>query len=102
MSRGGHAHRAIRKAANVCGFSRLVVEIRTQPKLQQLLAKLRKRHQEEVEVRAKAEGAEWKEDVARAKKRVQAARRAVEDEHGRIYQKVVADHEQYMERAVRY
>ena len=33
---------------------------------------------------------------------VRAARRAVEEEHERIYQEVVAEHERYMERAVPY
>ena len=40
--------------------------------------------------------------MAQAKKRVQAARRQLEDEHERIYQKAVAEHEWYMERAVPY
>ena len=40
--------------------------------------------------------------MAKAKKRVQAARRAVEDEHERIYQKLVAEQERHMERAVPY
>ena len=40
--------------------------------------------------------------MARAKKRVQAAGRASEDEHERTCQKVVAEHEPYMERAVPY
>ena len=100
MRRGGHAHGAMRKAANVCGFSRPVGETQTQPKVQQLVAKPRKRQQEEVGVRKTTEDADRKEEVARAKKRVQAARRAVEDVHGRMYQKVVAEHERYMERAV--
>ena len=33
---------------------------------------------------------------------MQAGRRAVEEEHGRVYKKVVAEHERYMERAVPY
>ena len=77
-------------------------ESQAQPKLQRLVATLRKRQQEEVDTRAQAEGAEWQAEVAQAKKRVQAARRAVEDEHERIYQKVVAEHERYMEGAVPY
>ena len=97
-----HAHLTMRKAANLCGFSRPVGETRTQPKLQQLVAKLRKRPREVVEVRAKAEGADRKEEVAEAKRRVQAARRALEDELGRIYQQRVAEHERYMERGVPY
>ena len=100
MRQVSHAHQAMRKAANVCGFSRPVGATQTQQKLHQLVAKLRKRQKEKVEERAKAEGADCKEEVAQAKKRVQAARRAVEDEHGRIYQSVVAEHERFMERAV--
>ena len=91
MRRGGHAHRGMRKAANVCGFSRPMGNSQPQPKRQQLVANLRKR-QQEVEARTKADGAKWKEELARARKRVQAARRAVEDEHERVYQKVVAEH----------
>ena len=100
MRRGGHVHRAMRIAANVCELSRPVGELQTQPKLQRRVATLRKRQQEEVEARAQAKGAEWREELARAKKRVQAARRPVENEHERVYQKVVAEHERYMERAV--
>ena len=73
----------------MCGFNRRVGESQAQPKLQQLVATLRKGQQEEVEARPKAEGARWQDEVARVKKRVQAARRAVEDEHERIYQNVV-------------
>ena len=73
-----------------------------QPKLQRLVVTLRKRQQEEVEARAQGEGAERKEEVARTKKRVQVARRAVEDEHEGVYQKGVAEHQRYMERAVPY
>ena len=40
--------------------------------------------------------------MTQAKKRVRVARRAVEEEHERICQKVVAEHERYMERAVSY
>ena len=40
--------------------------------------------------------------MTQAKKRVRTARRALEEEHERIYQKVVAEHERYMERAVPY
>ena len=68
----------------MCGFNRRVGGSQAQPKLQQLAATLRKRQHEEVEARAKAEGAGWQEEVAEAKKTVQAARRAVEDEHERI------------------
>ena len=102
MRRGSHVHQAMRRAARVCGFNRQVEESQAQPKLQRLVATLRKRQQEDVEARAQAEGAGWQNDVARARKRVQAARRAVEDEHERIYQNLVAEHEQYMERAVLY
>ena len=66
------------------------------------MATLRKRQQEEVEARAREEGTEWQTEVTQAKKRVRTARRAVEEEHERIYQKVVAEHERYMERAVPY
>ena len=100
--RGGHVHQAMRGAANISGFSRLVGESQTQPKLQQLVATMRKWQQEGVEARAQTEGAELKEEVARAKNRVQAARRAVEDEHQRVYQQVVAEHEPYMGRPVPY
>ena len=93
-------HQATRRAARVCGWGLQVGESQAQPKVQRLVATLRKRQQEEVEARAQAEGAEWQAEVAQAKKRVQAATGAVEDEHERIYQKVVAEHERYMERAV--
>ena len=94
-------HRAMRSAARVCGFNRQEGESQAQPKLQRLVATLRKQQQEEVEARAQAEGAEWQAELAQAKKRAQAARRAVGDEHERVYQNVVAEHERYMERAVR-
>ena len=77
-------------------------EAQSQPKLQQMVAKLKKRQQEEVELRAKADGTNREAEVAQAKKGVQTAQRDVKDEHGRIYQKVMAEHERYMERAVRY
>ena len=83
-------------------LSRQVGESQAQLKLQKLVATMIKRQQEEVKARAQTEGAVWQEEVAQAKKRVQAARRAVEDEHWRIYQKVVAEPERYMERAVPY
>ena len=95
-------HQAIRSAARVCGLNRREGESQAQPKLQRLIATLRKRPPEEVEARAQAEGAEWQAKVAHAMKRVQAAMRAVEDEQETVYQKVVAEHEQYMERAVPY
>ena len=102
MGRGRHVHQAMRRAASVCGLSRQVEETQAQPKLQRLVATLRKRQQEEVKARAQTAGGVWQGEVAQAKKREQAARRAVEDEQERIYQKVVAEHERYMERAVPY
>ena len=102
MRPGSHVHQTTRRAARVCGFNRQVGELQAQPKLQRLVDTLGKRQREEIEGRAQAEGAEWQAEVAQAKKRVQAARRAVEDEHERIYQGVVAEHERYMERAVPY
>ena len=86
----------------MCGFSRQVGESQAPPKLQRLVATLTKRQQEEVEVRAQTKGAVRQEQVVPAKKRVQAARRAVEDVHERTYQKVVAEHERYMESVVPY
>ena len=56
----------MRKAAKVCGFSRPVIEAQTQPKLQQLVAKRKKRQQEEVDMRLKAEGTDWEAEVAQA------------------------------------
>ena len=102
MRRASHVHQAIRRAARVCGFNRQVGESQAQPKLQRLIATLRKRLREEIDTRAQAEGSEWQADVAKAKKRVQAARRAVGDEHERTNQRVVAEHELYMGRAVPY
>ena len=102
LRRGSGVHRAMRSAARVCAFNRQEGESQAQLKLQWLVATLRKRQQEEVEARAQAEGAEWQAEVAQAKRRVQAGRRAVEDEHKRVYQKVVAEHERCMERAVPY
>ena len=95
-------HQAMRRAARICGFTKQGGESQAQPKLQRLVATLRKRQHEEVEARAREEGAEWQTEVTQAKKRVRTARRAVEEEHERIYQKVVAEHERYMERAVPY
>ena len=102
MRRGSHVLQARRRAARTCWFNRQVGESQAQPKLQRVVATLRKRQQEEVEARAQAEGPDWQAEVAQANQRVQAARREVEDEHERTYQKVVAEHEQYMERAVPY
>ena len=102
MRKGSHVHHAMCGAARVCGFNKQEGESQAQPKLQRPVATLRKRQHKEVEARAQAEGAEWQTEVTRPKKRVGAARRAVEEEHERIYQKVVAEHEGYMERAVPY
>ena len=97
-----HVLQAMRRAARVCGLNRQVGEPQAQPQLQRLVATQKKWQQEEVQARAQAEGAEWQEEAAQAKKRVQTARRAVEDEHEKIYQTVVAEHERYMERVVPY
>ena len=102
MRQGNHVHQAMRRAARICGFTKQGGESQAQPMLQRLVATLRKRQHEEVEARAREEGAEWQTEVTQAKKRVRTARRAVEEEHERIYQKVVAEHERYMERAVPY
>ena len=102
MRQGNHVHQAMRRAARICGFTKQGEESQAQPKLQRLVATLRKQQHQEVEARAREEGAEWQMEVTQAKKRVRTARRAVEEEHERIYQKVVAEHEQYMERAVPY
>ena len=40
----------------MCGFNRRLGESQAQPKLQRLVATLRKRQQEEIEARVKAEG----------------------------------------------
>ena len=102
MRQGNHVHQAMRRAARICGLTKQGGESQAQPKLQRLVATLRKRQHEEVEARAREEGAEWQTEVTQAEKRVRTARRAVEEEHERIYQKVVAEHERYMERAVPY
>ena len=93
MRQGNHVHQAMRRAARICGFTKQGGESQAQPKLQRLVATLSKRQHEEVEARAQEEGAEWQTEVTQAKKRVRTARRAVEEEHERIYQKVVAEHE---------
>ena len=98
MRQGNHVH----QAARICGFTKQGGESQAQPKLQRLVATLRKQQHEEVEARAREERAEWQTELTQAKKRVRTARRAVEEEHKRIYQKVVAEHERYMERAVPY
>ena len=102
MRQANHVHQAMRRAAQTCGFTKQGGESQAQPKLQRLVATLRKRQHEEVEARAQEEGTEWQTGETQAKKRVRTARRAVEEEHERIYQKVVAEHERYMERAVPY
>ena len=102
MRQGNHVHQAMRRAARICGYTKQGGESQAQPKLQRLVATLRKRQHEEVEARAREGGAEWQAEVTQAKKRVRTARRAVEEEHERIYQKVVAEHERYMEGAVPY
>ena len=93
-------HGAMRKAANVCGFSSPVEEAQSKPKLQQLVPKLKKRKQEEFKVRAKTKGTDLKAEVAQAKGRVQTAQRDVKDAERRIYKKVMAEHEPCMDRAV--
>ena len=70
---------AMRKAAKVSGFNRRVGEAQSKPKLQQLVARLKKTQQEEVEVWEKAEAADWEAEVAQAKKWVQEARRALQE-----------------------
>ena len=102
MRQGKHVHQAMRRAARICGFTKQGGESQAQPKLQRLVATLRKRQHEEVEARAREEGTKWQTEVIQAKKKVRTARRAVEEEQERIYQKVVAEHERYMERAVPY
>ena len=77
MRRGSHVHQAMKTAARVCGLSRQMGETPAQRKLQRLPATVWKRQQEEVEARAQTEAAVWQEELAQAKKRVQAARRAV-------------------------
>ena len=97
MKRGSHVRQVIRRAANVCGLGRQVRKSQAHPKLQRLVATLRKRQQEEVEARAQTEGTVWQEEVAREKKRVRVVRRAVHDVQERVYQKVVAEQEWYLE-----
>ena len=58
MRRGSQVHQAMRSAARVCRFNRQEGESPAQPKLQRLVATLRKRQHEEMEARAQAEGAE--------------------------------------------
>ena len=102
MRQGKHVHQAMRRAERICGFTKQRGVLQAQLKLQRLVATLRKRQHEEVGARAREEGAEWQTEVTQAKNRVRTARRAVEEVHERIYQKVVAEHERYMERAVLY
>ena len=102
MRKRSHVHQAMRSAARICGFDKQGGKSQAQPKLQRLVAILRKRQHEKVEARAREEGAQWQTEVTQAKKRVRTARRAVEEEHERIYQKVAAEHERCMERVVPY
>ena len=102
MRQGGPVHQAMRRAARIFGFTKQGGESQAQLKLQRLVATLRKRQHEEVEGMAQEERAEWQTEMTQAKKRVGTARRAVEEENERIYHKVVAEHERYMERAVPY
>ena len=85
MRKGSHVHQAMRSAARVCEFNKQGGGSQAQPKLQRLVATLRKRQHEEVEARPQEEEAEWRTEVTPAKKRVQTARRAVEEDHERIY-----------------
>ena len=102
LRQGKQVHQAMRRAARICVFTKQGGESQAQPTLQRLVATLRNWQQEEVEARAREEGTEWQTEVTQAKKRVRTARRAVEEEHERIYQKLVAEHERYTERAVPY
>ena len=102
MRQGKQVPQAMRRARRICGFTKQGGESQAQAKLQRLVATLRKRQQEEVEARAREDGTEWQTEVTQAKKRVRTARRAEQEEHERIYKKVVAKHEIYMERAVLY
>ena len=58
MGQGNHVLQAMRRAARICGFTKQGGESKAQPKLQRLVATLRKRQHEEVEARAREEGAE--------------------------------------------
>ena len=58
MRKGSHVRQAMRSAARVCGFNKHRGGSQAQPKLQRLVATLRKRQHEEVEARAQEEGAE--------------------------------------------
>ena len=95
-------HGAMRKAAQVCGFNRPVGEAHAQSNLKKLVARLNRRQHEEVEAHATAQGSGWVAEIKGAKKRVQEAKREVEDEHECIYSRGVAEHERYMERVVPY
>ena len=68
MRQANHVHQAMRGAARICGFTKQGGVSQAQPKLQRLVATLRKRQQEEVEARAREEGAEWQTEVTQAKK----------------------------------
>ena len=50
-----------------------MLESQAQPKLQRLVAALRKRQQEELKAGAQAECAEWQAEVAQAKRGMQVA-----------------------------
>ena len=63
MRQGSHVHQAMRSAARVCGFTKQGGESQVQPKLQRLVASLRKRQHEEVRARAQEEGAEWQTEM---------------------------------------
>ena len=90
MRWGSHVHQAMRTAARVCGSNRQVEESQAQLKLQQLIATRRKRQQEEVKARAQAEGCEVASGSGTGKEEGTGGNEGVEDEHERIYQKVVA------------
>ena len=47
MRQGKHMHQAMRRAARICGFTKQGGESQAQPKLQRLVATLRKRQHEE-------------------------------------------------------
>ena len=89
MRQWSHVQQAMRSAARVCGGGKQGGGSQAQPKLQRLVASLRKRQHGEVEARAQEEGAEWQTEVTHAKKRMGTARRAVEEEHERIYQREI-------------
>ena len=102
MMQGKHVHQAMRRAARICGFTEQRGGVAGTAQAAKTVG-----HPEETAARGgwgkgAGRGAEWQTELTQAKKRVRTARRAVEEEHERIYQKVVAEHERYMERAVPY